>query len=179
MYQKPCSVIRQFQHFVDLHSVSHLERISCPRVVPHTNYLDHQNLRSTGDESAPCTLCIFAATLCRVTPNCQVFGREIFSDTLTQPFERTVPSIADWNLQAKVRFPHLVDCVAITTGPLPLELRFEQPIDGNIQDGSVPVKKSQLSVGSQLPTNPHADWQQGRQQHCRKGRTYSTISSIL
>ena len=56
-------------------------------------------------------------------------------------------------MQAGVDIPSVADCTAGSTGPLHLQLQFEQTIDGYIFDGYVcvvPVEKSQLSVEMEL-----------------------------
>jgi hypothetical protein len=45
---------------------------------------------------------------------------------------------------ADVSIPSRIDCGAVNTGPSPLQVDFEQTIDGYIRDGVVSINKSAL-----------------------------------
>jgi hypothetical protein len=148
-------VLRQIQVFLEKHTVHALYPLSIQPsawVESHADHLDHQDLRTNGDECPTRAFLIKALTMWRLAGDWHDFGRKISSDVVFH-FPLIPRHIRHWKLQAGFDSATCVNLAAVITGPLLLERHSEQPIDGYVPDKVSTVEKSALCG------NQHANWQ--------------------
>lgn len=169
----PCSILRQVQSMVGYHRISHLGTTSVI-VRPHADHLDHQDLRTSSDDSVPGAPPAHIAALSRTTGDLHGFGPEILCDKVCQ-VAIVQSGWRHWKLQAICDIAAGVDFAAVLTGPLPLERHSEQTIGGYVSDE---FTLDTFSSGVHCPVKKSAFCRHYVSLHHYRGRATHSMRSI-